>query len=173
MPARPDVLLATCAEFPDGDEDDARLQAALRDRGLDTRWAVWDDPAVPWADAGLVVIRATWDYARRHDEFLAWAGGVPRLRNPADVVRWSTDKRYLADLAAAGVPTVPTRFVAPGENGDLPAGEVVVKPGVSAGSRDTARHPADQAGAEVAAVDAAEERPRVQRARVVPAGEPA
>ena len=55
-----------------------------------------------------MVLRSPWDYAPRRDEFVAWARPVPRLANPADVVRWNTDKRYLAELAAAGVPVVPT-----------------------------------------------------------------
>ena len=51
----------------------------------------------------LVVLRSPWDYAPRRDEFVAWAASVPRLANPAGVVDWNTDKRYLAELAAAGV----------------------------------------------------------------------
>lgn len=102
---------------------------------------MWDDPAVDWDAFGLVVLRSTWDYTTKLDAFLAWAERVgDRLVNPPDVVRWNTDKRYLADLDAAGLPVVPTRFVAPGEEpGELPA-HCVVKPAVSAGSRDTARH---------------------------------
>ena len=50
------------------------------------------------------------------------------------MVAWNTDKRYLADLADAGVPTVPSQFFAPGERVRLPRGEVVVKPAVGAGS---------------------------------------
>ena len=34
-------------------------------------------------------------------DFLDWARRVPRLANPADVIAWNTDKRYLAELAAA------------------------------------------------------------------------
>jgi hypothetical protein len=59
---------------------------------------------------------------------------VPHLLNAPAVVAWNTDKRYLADLAAAGVPTVPSRFFSPGEKLRLPKGEVVVKPSVGAGS---------------------------------------
>jgi glutathione synthase/RimK-type ligase-like ATP-grasp enzyme len=59
---------------------------------------------------------------------------VRNLLNASTVVAWNTDKRYLSDLAAAGVPTVPSRFFAPGEKVHLPAGEVVVKPAVGAGS---------------------------------------
>ena len=54
------------------------------------------------------------DYARRRDEFVAWARTVPALVNPADVVAWNTDKRYLGQLAAAGAPVVHTDYVTPG-----------------------------------------------------------
>ncbi|MGB0437330.1 MAG: hypothetical protein ACPGIJ_10220, partial [Mycobacterium sp.] len=135
--ARPDlfhprIVLAGCPALPQGDGDDAGLVQALRGRGLHARWLSWDDPGVLRAD--LVILRATWDYIDRLDEFLAWTGSVPLLLNPPRVVAWNTDKRYLGDLAAAGVPTVPSAFFAPGEQVRVPAGEVVVKPAVGAGS---------------------------------------
>ncbi len=135
--ARPDVfhpriVFAGCPALPEGDGDDAGLVQALRDRGLHARWLSWDDPEA--LDADVVILRATWDYIDRLDEFLAWAGRVPRLLNAPPVVAWNTDKRYLADLAAAGVPTVPSAFFAPGELVRIPDGEVVVKPAVGAGS---------------------------------------
>jgi hypothetical protein len=135
--ARPDVfhpriVLAGCPALPDGDGDDAGLVQALRDRGLHARWLSWDDPAT--LDADLVILRAAWDYIERLDEFLAWTRRVPQLLNSPAVVAWNTDKRYLADLTAAGVPTVPSAFFAPGERVRIPEGEVVVKPAVGAGS---------------------------------------
>ncbi len=128
----PKVVLAGCPKLVSGDGDDDGLVAALRARGLHARWLSWDDPATERAD--LVILRATWDYIDRLDDFLAWTRRVPNLLNAADVVAWNTDKRYLADLAAAGVPTVPSRFFAPGEPVRLFGGEVVVKPAVGAGS---------------------------------------
>ncbi|MCV7153089.1 ATP-grasp domain-containing protein [Mycolicibacterium pyrenivorans] len=135
--ARPDlfhprIVLAGCPALPEGDGDDAGLVRALRGRGLYARWMSWDDPATLAAD--LVILRATWDYTDRLEEFLAWTWKVPRLLNPPQVVAWNTDKRYLADLAAAGVPTVPSAFFAPGERVHIPRGEVVVKSAVGAGS---------------------------------------
>jgi hypothetical protein len=62
----------------------------------------------------------------------------PVLNDPALLV-WNCDKHYLADLASAGIPTVPTSFVSPGEPLRPLVGEVVVKPTVSAGARDTGR----------------------------------
>ena len=112
---------------------------ALREAGLDVDVVRWDDPAVDWAGYDLVVVRSCWDYAWRLEEFLGWAETVPRLLNRAEVLRWNTDKVYLRDLERAGLPVVPTAWD-PAHAGELPdAPEWVVKPSVSAGSRDTAR----------------------------------
>src|SRR5690554_3370148 len=99
----------------------------------------WDNPEVDWSQYEVVLLRSPWNYTERLPEFLAWAelvSGVSRLHNPLEIVRWNTDKRYLADLAARGIPTVPTVFVAPGETVAAEAldGHVVVKPTVGAGS---------------------------------------
>jgi hypothetical protein len=129
------IALATCSQLPDLDPDDRLLRAALGDAAA----PVWDDPAVDWDAFDVVLPRNTWDYIVRRDAFLAWADRVgPRLLNPPEVVRWNTDKRYLADLDAAGLPVVPTTVVAPGDA--LPAPPLVVKPAVGAGSIDAARH---------------------------------
>ena len=135
------VALATCAELPEGDPDDAALVAALGAEGFDVSWRVWDDPGVDWGAFDAVVVRSTWDYQERRDEFLGWASRVPSLCNPAEILGWNTDKRYLAELGSSGIPVVETTFVDPGEEApELPeGGELVVKPSVSAGSRDTAR----------------------------------
>ncbi|MEV4714757.1 hypothetical protein [Micromonospora sp. NPDC049374] len=139
---KPRVALITCAELADLHEDDRLVVAPLAARGIVAESVVWDDPAIDWARYDLAVLRSPWDYMFRRDEFVAWAARVPRLLNPADVVRWNTDKRYLDELSAAGVPTVPTSWVLPGEPWQPPAdrGEYVIKPAVSAGSRGTGRY---------------------------------
>jgi glutathione synthase/RimK-type ligase-like ATP-grasp enzyme len=138
------IALATSSEFPDLYSDDQHLRAALRALGADAGPAVWDDPGQDWAAYDLVVVRSTWDYVPRHAAFVAWARSVPRLANPAAVVAWNIDKTYLRGLAEAGLPVVPTAWV--GAPASLAAvcespgwGDVVVKPTVSAGARDTLR----------------------------------
>ena len=133
----PRIVLAACVRLPDGDGDDAGMVGALRARGLHARWMPWDDPRTEKAD--LVILRATWDYAQRRSEFLDWTARVPNLLNAPAVVEWNSDKHYLADLAAAGVPVVPSAFIEPGEKVRVPRGEVVVKPAIGAGSVDTLR----------------------------------
>ncbi|WP_369252266.1 RimK family alpha-L-glutamate ligase [Streptomyces sp. R41] len=131
-------------EEPGADRDLPVLRAALEDAGAEAVVAYWDDPEVDWAGFDLAVIRSTWDYSWRVAEFVAWAercGGLTRLANPAGVVRWNTDKRYVGDLAAAGVPVVPTRYLAPGDPVELPEDqEFVVKPTAGAGARYAARY---------------------------------
>jgi hypothetical protein len=139
------VLLATCADLPDGDEDAEILLAALRTAGVEARWAVWTDRAVDWS-TGPTVLRSTWDYTHDRNRFLDWVRSLPRVFNPAPVVEWSTDKTYLADLAAAGVPTVKTAVARPGEPLARLEGEVIIKPSVGAGSRGVGRFTPDRFG---------------------------
>jgi hypothetical protein len=135
------VALITCAALPELDPDDRLAVAALAARGVATEPAVWDDPAVDWDRYDLAVLRSSWDYPARRDAFVSWAHRVPRLANPADVVAWSTDKRYLAELAGAGLPVVPTTWLAPGHRWPAPArGEYVIKPAVSVGSKHAGRY---------------------------------
>ena len=139
----PRIVLASCRQLPDGDGDDAGLIAALRRRGLHARWLPWDDPQTETAD--LVILRAAWDYTERHAEFLTWTRRVRHLLNAPPVVAWNSDKRYLGDLAAAGVAVLPSAFFDPGEAVRVPRGEVVIKPTVGAGSVDTRRFTERQA----------------------------
>ncbi|GAB3624224.1 hypothetical protein GCM10027418_23080 [Mariniluteicoccus endophyticus] len=153
------VALVTSAQRPNLDEDGPRLLAACESRGLEPHVVAWDSNA-DWCSYAATVIRSTWDYTERIDEFLAWTRIVPKLMNDADTVAWNSDKRYLQDLAAAGIPTVPTRFVPPG--GELPsvdAAEIVVKPAISASAKDTARFTAgDPAAADLLAEIGASDR---------------
>jgi len=140
------VLLATCAELPDGDEDAKLLDAALAAAGVEARWVPWPDIAP--TDAGLVVLRSTWDYTHRRAEFTDWVAALPRVANEAAVVGWNSDKVYLRELAAAGLPIVPTNFAAPGEPVEFGGhAEYVVKPSVGAGSRGAGRFAATDVAA--------------------------
>lgn len=144
------IALVTCRPGPEVsvDRDLPVLVEALRGAGADAVAVEWDRAGVDWGGFDLAVIRSTWDYSWRAAEFVGWAeacGKATRLANPADVVRWNVDKRYLGELAAAGVPVVPTRYVAPGEAVELPGDrEYVVKPTSGAGARFAARYTPDQ-----------------------------
>jgi O-ureido-D-serine cyclo-ligase len=149
------IALVTAAAARDLDDDLPPLVAALREAGVDASIAEWDDAAIEWPRFDLAVLRSTWDYSMRLAEFLAWVDRVSvatTLLNPREVVRWNTDKHYLAHLADAGVPTVPSTFVEPDDDAaraldaflDRIDGEFVVKPSVGAGSRDAQRYARDE-----------------------------
>lgn len=147
------IALVTARAARGLDDDEAPLAAALQQAGAEVRIAEWDDPAADWAAFDVALLRSTWDYTDRLQSFLDWserAGRATTLLNPPAIVRWNTDKHYLADLARAAVPVVPSTFIEVGENAAAvldrflakhSCDELVVKPAVGAGSRDTQRHP--------------------------------
>ena len=152
------IAFVTHSGLPGLSADDLLAVEELRRRGAEVEPAVWDDPGVRWSAYQRVVIRSCWDYHLRPEAFLGWLDEMERRRaplwNPASVVRGNVDKAYLADLAAAGLPVVPTVRLEKGEAADL-AGlldergwtEAVVKPSVSASAFRTLRVGRGEAGA--------------------------
>ncbi len=151
MPSR-NIALVTARAARGLDEDEPPLNMALQKAGCTVQIAEWDDPQVDWASFDVALLRSAWDYAERVSEFLSWVERTSRLThvlNPPAVVRWNTDKHYLAQLAGAGVSVVPSTFIEPGEDAEKAIqkflasqghAEMVVKPAVGAGSRDAERH---------------------------------
>ena len=133
------VAYVTCEPRMPQWEDDELSAEVLADRGIEVEFVAWDDPGADWKSFDLAVVRSTWDYTDRLEEFLAWADSVgpEKLRNVPAMLRWNTDKRYLAELDGSGLPVPPTALVAPG--GAVPefGGKVVIKPVSGAGARDT------------------------------------
>lgn len=116
------IALASCADLPEWEVDDRPLYAALRARGADLAVVPWDDRSFRWRECDGCLIRTTWDYQERREEFIAWAertSRVTRLFNPLDIIRWNTHKSYLRDLKSSGVATVPTVWLAAGSNCDI------------------------------------------------------
>jgi len=151
-PAAPTIALVSARAARALDEDLPPLYTAMREAGVRTEIVDWDAPGTDWARFDAALLRSTWDYMERLSEFLSWCdntGEATRLINPAAVVRWNTDKHYLTGLLAAGVPTIPSKFIEPGADGAAaladflaqdPASEFVVKPAIGAGSRDAQRY---------------------------------
>lgn len=139
------VALATCRALPEPDHDEAPLLAALAERGLEAGTLAWDDPAADPAAWDLVVVRSTWNYIHDLPAFRAWlarAAAATRLFNPAPVMSWNCDKAYLFELAARGLPVVPSVGVPKGAwpaLDRLPWDDLVVKPRVGAASYATKR----------------------------------
>jgi O-ureido-D-serine cyclo-ligase len=137
------IALASTSAARKVDEDHAPLAGALESLGYVVEAPSWDDPEVDWRRYTLVLPRSTWNYTNDYPKFLRWLSQVSSeswLLNDEATIRWSTNKRYLLELAAAGLPAVATTLSAPGESWRAPAAaEYVVKPAVGAGSRGARR----------------------------------
>lgn len=148
MPS-PRIAIATCSSYAGLKGDDDLLLEALRRRGAEAVSVVWDEEGVGWGDFDLCLVRSTWDYHEKYEEFLAWTRrveAVTALRNPAGVIAWNSDKTYLRKLAKQGIRTVPTVWVGRGADADLETilaerewGEAVVKPVVDLGAKNLQR----------------------------------
>ena len=130
--------------------EDGLVVDALTRRGAAVERVAWSDPEVDWAGFDIALIRQTWDYFERYPEFLDWLGraeALTRIVNPAALIRWNADKRYMLELERAGVPIVPTLLFARGSAPGLLVDHLaaagwagaVIKPSVSGGGRETWR----------------------------------
>lgn len=131
----------------------SRLQRTLDGVGIrtvPTPWTEHVDSGVGLKGHACVLPLLTWGYHRDHARWLractSWEReGVPMF-NPASVLAWNSDKRYLSELAERGVAIPPTLFTDDlsaewvervfAETG---AEELIVKPAVSGGAWKTRR----------------------------------
>lgn len=118
--------------------------------GYEAEEVPWDSD-VDWSVYDAALIRSTWDYTERSEEFfsaLARIEASTKLFHSLALVKWNAHKRYLREVRDAGAPLLPTRFGSELKDGDLAdafaafgCDELIVKPAVSANARDTFRHP--------------------------------
>ncbi len=130
-----------------------RLKATLESTGatvVATPWTDHVEDASGLAAYDLILPVIAWGYHRDHGRWLkacaTWsAAGLP-VANPAEVLRWNSDKTYLARLADKGVPIPPTRWTdrvtqdqVDAAFAETRAPVLIVKPTVSAGAFRTLR----------------------------------
>jgi glutathione synthase/RimK-type ligase-like ATP-grasp enzyme len=136
------LAIVTCEGA--SDPDNPVLFRALAAAGLEASLVSWDDPSVHWDGFDLVVVRSTWNYPSRRDDFLAWTRTIPHLLNPADVIEYSSDKHYLTDLESRGLRIIPSHICDVGEEPEFFDVDFVVKPCVGAGSLSVERYRPDE-----------------------------
>lgn len=130
-----------------------RLKATLESTGATVTATPWTDhvgDASGLAAYDLILPVIAWGYHRDHGRWLKacvmWNAAGLAIANPAEVLRWNSDKAYLARLADRGVPIPPTRWTdgVTQEQVDAAFAEtgapvLIVKPTVSAGAFRTLR----------------------------------
>lgn len=106
----PHITLLTAQQLLGTHDGDQLLAKELEALGCRTSIKAWDS----FQDEGedLLVIRTTWDYTEKLDEFLNFCSTQQaRLLNPYEVVRWNCNKRYLQELGERGLEIVPMHIV--------------------------------------------------------------
>jgi hypothetical protein len=131
----------------------ARLQRALDHAGITvvpTSWTAHVDDASGLRGFARVLPLLAWGYHFDHDRWLracdTWQRESIALANPAGVLAWNSDKRYLSELAARGVAIPATTFTDQLQQQVIEqmfdataADELIVKPAISGGAWKTAR----------------------------------
>nr|WP_314433059.1 transporter [uncultured Brevundimonas sp.] len=130
-----------------------RLKATLEGAGATVTATPWTDhveDASGLAGYDLILPVIVWGYHRDHGRWIqaceTWTKtGLP-VANLAEVLRWNSDKSYLARLADRGVPIPPTRWTDAVTQAQVDAAfaetgapVLIVKPTVSAGAFRTLR----------------------------------
>ena len=122
----------------------------LNELGWQVEKVSWHSTTVDWNRFAAVVIRTPWDYHHHLDKFLSVIDQIEassaRLCNSAQTVRWNIDKQYLRELESQGLPIVPTIWLLSPNQHEIAKSfrsfacdEVVIKPTMGAGARDTFR----------------------------------
>ena len=78
------IVLATAEELPRPESESSQIIDALAALGVTAEVVPWTRRR-DWSAVPLVVIRSTWDYWNRLDDFLGWVrevGAATRLLNP-------------------------------------------------------------------------------------------
>ena len=138
--------------------------AALLRAGFSVEARPWTEPG-DLAGFNLVSPLVAWGYHEDPDRWHALLNRLEReaipVLNPVPLLRWNSDKRYLAELGAKGVHVIPTRLVQQLDEAALADAraefgeQLVIKPPVSASAHGTHRlgpqdpPPADALGREM------------------------
>ncbi len=128
-------------------DEDQELFEFLTENGINLTREIWDDSNVNWEEYGAVILKSPWDYHEKLSSFLSWLRDLEskgiKVLNPANIIKWNSDKHYLADIAQAELPVITTVYMEKGSKvtedyfTDLRAEKLVIKPCVSAGAKNT------------------------------------
>lgn len=136
----------------------------LQGKGLDIHAEIWDDPLADWSKYDIALLRMPWDYTQKFEKFKEWLSKIEalgiRLLNDYDTVRWNLDKHYLQEIDNAGYSLIPSVFLEQGWNGEISSlfdalntDQIIIKPCISAGSRNTLKLQKDSAVSEASVTE--------------------
>ncbi|MCB0361937.1 MAG: hypothetical protein KDD35_04420 [Bdellovibrionales bacterium] len=133
------IVLLTTENLKGHVRDNDLLARELSQRGYSVKEKAWEGLDDEGED--LFLIRTTWNYTERCDEFLRCLEKIEgRLWNPFSLVEWNCNKKYLIELLQKGLRVLPLRVIDDSEAleeamDDLGGNEFIVKPLVGAGAK--------------------------------------
>ncbi len=149
------IAIATCSDLPEWEKDDLPFIDALKRHNFDVEVIPWDS-TTDWSLYEACLIRTTWDYQERFEEFTAWIETVSmqtKLLNPKDILSWNSHKKYLMDLEDAGIAIAPSEWLLQGGNYEIGAimkrrgwQKGFIKPLIGANARECCRFEIDAEG---------------------------
>ena len=97
------IAIASCFDLPDWEKDDVPFFKELADVGIEYQVIPWDSE-IDWSQFDACLLRTTWDYQERIDEFMSWINHVSTQAVPA---RTSTCRnRYSAIRVVNAKPAI-------------------------------------------------------------------
>ena len=130
---KPMLIISTCATYPAPPQNLLPLQQQLIQAGLPTEFEPWQQTL----QADFILPLCAWDYAAFHQQFQQWIKQhADKFINPADLMLWNSNKRYLLDLQQWGVRVIPTAIADANPQAvqqalaDKDWAEIVIKPAV-------------------------------------------
>lgn len=149
------IAIASCKDLPDWEQDDVPFFKELEKLGVNYQILAWDSDT-NWSQFDACLLRTTWDYQERFNDFMQWVSSVSQqtqLINHQAIIDWNSHKRYLRELQQAGITITPSEWLLQG--GDYNVQELVnkhgwqkrfIKPLVGANARECLRFDATEEG---------------------------
>jgi glutathione synthase/RimK-type ligase-like ATP-grasp enzyme len=137
------IVFLSCESLDGHVVDDHILVQELERKGYSISTLPWNIDT-DWSKFDCAIIRTTWDYVNRPQEFLQKLEKISqetRLLNSLSTIKWNIHKSYLSEFEAKGITIVPTLFFKNTDPFMIPTSwecdKIVIKPAISAGSFNT------------------------------------
>lgn len=115
------IAIASCKDLPDWEKDDNPFFQELASLDVNYEILPWDSET-DWSRFDACLLRTTWDYQERIEEFMAWIKQVSTqtmLLNTESIIVWNSHKKYLKELQEAGITIAPSEWLLQGGSYDV------------------------------------------------------
>ena len=144
----PKCAFLTINDLSDFECYDDKLISPMNQNGWECEFIPWDQSNINWNNFDLAIIRSTWDYQDRIQEFLDVLENINLsnciLENSLELVKWNIDKSYLKELSKKKIQIVPSLFyesyskkILSDSFSFFSTNKLIIKPAISANADDT------------------------------------